>query len=303
MRTKISVIKRGQFTGHTNSIFTLILSVNPNHVYTAGADGYIVEWDLVNKGDGRVICRVPKPVYSLLLLPGAQQLLVGTSGGNLHIIDLTKNKEIKNIELHQQGVFDIKLLGTSVITAGGDGFLSLIDNKTFALINKIKCSNKSARIIAINPKGLDFAVGFSDHLIRIYDKETFDLKQVLEGHVNSVFALCYSSNGKYLLSGGRDVQLKRWDINDHYKLVNDVAAHTLHINTIVFNPDGNYFITASMDKTIKIWDSETFELLKVVDKVRNDSHLNSINKLLWVKNAQFASISDDKMMMLWELNS
>lgn len=303
MRTKISVNKTGHFSGHTNSIFTLILSMNPNHVYTAGADGYIVEWDLLNKGDGVVICRLTKPVYSMLLLPESQQLLVGTSGGNLHVIDLTQNKEIKNIELHQQGIFDMKLLGTSVITAGGDGLLTLIDAKTFALKSKIKSSNKSARAIAINPNGLDFAVGFSDHLIRIYDANTFDLIQELKGHTNSVFTLCYSPNGQYLLSGGRDVQLKRWEVKEQYQLINNIAAHTLHINHIVFNPDGNYFVTASMDKTIKIWHSETFELLKVVDKVRNDSHLNSINKLLWVKSAQFASISDDKIMMLWELIS
>ncbi|MDP1726841.1 MAG: WD40 repeat domain-containing protein [Bacteroidota bacterium] len=303
MRTKISVIKTGHFSGHTNSIFTLILSIKPDHIYTAGADGYIVEWDLLNKGDGVVICRLPKPVYSLLLLPETQQLLAGTSSGNLHVIDLSQNKEIKNIELHQLGIFDMKLLGASVITVGGDGFLSRVDCKTFALINKIKTSTKSARVIAINPNGLDFAVGFSDHLIRIYDVVSFDLKQVLTGHTNSVFALCYSPDSQYLLSGGRDVQLKRWAVNEPYQLVNDVAAHTLHINTIAFNTDGTLFITGSMDKSIKIWDSHTFELLKVVDKLRKDSHLNSVNKLLWVKNAQFASISDDKMMMLWELIS
>jgi WD40 repeat protein len=58
-----------------------------------------------------------------------------------------------------------------------------------------------------------------------------------------------------------------------------------------------------MDKTIKIWDAKTFTLLKVIDKVRNQSHSTSVNKLLWLDNQNLASVSDDKMSMLWEVKN
>jgi WD40 repeat protein len=118
-----------------------------------------------------------------------------------------------------------------------------------------------------------------------------------------VFTLSYSKDGKYLISGGRDAMLKVWDVENDFELLHDIPAHTLHINTIVFNPENTLLATGSMDKTIKIWDAKTFTLLKVIDKVRNQSHSTSVNKLLWLDNQNLASVSDDKMSMLWEVKN
>jgi WD40 repeat protein len=58
-----------------------------------------------------------------------------------------------------------------------------------------------------------------------------------------------------------------------------------------------------MDKSIKIWDLHDFSLLKVVDKMRNESHVNSVNKIAWVNAIEFVSISDDKKLIHWRLIS
>ncbi len=303
MQKKISITKIGQFAGHVNSIYSILPSFQENKVYTGGADGYVVEWDLNSKGDGLMICRLPKPIYSMLVLPLSKLLLVGTASGNLHVIDLNQNAEIKNIELHSLGILDLSLLDSQIISAGGDGIIGVLDANDFKVIRMMKASEKSARVLTTNARSGEVAVGFSDHRIRIYDAKTWELKQVLHEHTNSVFALTYSPDGQYLLSGGRDVQLKRWKTGLVYQLMNDLPAHNLHINQIAFCPDGRYFITVSMDKTIKIWDSKSFELLKVIDKVRNDSHINSVNKVYWVNQTHFATVSDDKLLMFWKLNS
>ena len=59
------------------------------------------------------------------------------------------------------------------------------------------------------------------------------------------------------------------------------------------------FATVSMDKTLKIWDAITFDLLKVVDKARNEAHVTSINKLIWLNNSELLTGSDDKQIMHW----
>ncbi|MBC7382525.1 MAG: WD40 repeat domain-containing protein [Bacteroidia bacterium] len=303
MSKQITVKKIAQFAGHTGSIYMLLSSLNENKIITGGADGNVVEWELNANRDGLLICQMPKPVYSLLILASKMQLLVGTASGNLHVIDLGNNKEVRNIELHKLGIFDIKLLGENIITSGGDGFIGVLNRVDFKLVKLFKASEKSARVIALHPDQQSFAVGFSDHIIRIYNAQNYMLLQELQDHTNSVFALSYSPCGRYLLSGGRDVNLKRWDVLNEYKLINTVVAHNLHINSIAFDPTGEFFVTASMDKTIKIWDSETFKLLKVLEKDRNQSHHFSVNKVIWINNNHFASVSDDKIMMVWEVIS
>jgi WD40 repeat protein len=143
------------------------------------------------------------------------------------------------------------------------------------------------------------AVGFSDHKIRVYQLTDFTLLNTLDAHTNSVFTVAFTNDGKELLSGGRDVMLRSWLVNQNYKLDVDVAAHNLHINHIAFNPSGKLFATVSMDKTIKIWATEKFQLLKVVDKFKYDGHLSSVNKCLWFDDETLLTGSDDRTIMMW----
>lgn len=298
---KIKISKIAHFSGHKDAIFALGYGLTQDLFYSGGADGYIVEWDLINKGDGKLLVRVPNPVYTFCLHKEAQLLFCGTASGNLHVIDLKQRKEIRNIEAHTLGIFDIKIIGNLLITAGGDGKVKLWNLPLLSLVKELAFSEKSARVLAIHPEGTQMAAGYSDFHIRIFNTADFSSIQTIPAHHNSVFALSYSPDGDALLSGGRDVMLRNWDMNNNCALTQDIPAHNLHINAIAFNPSGELFATVSMDKTLKIWQAQTFELLKVADKIKSDGHLSSVNKVLWISNTQLLTCSDDRSIILWEL--
>jgi WD40 repeat protein len=133
MLKKIKITKLNQFTGHKDCVYSLSPSINDNCFYSGAGEGYVVEWNLLEKTDGILICQVPRPVYSLLLLKNKKQLLIGSAQGNLHVVDLTINKEIKNIEAHTLGIFDIKLHNNTIITSGGDGKINIFNADDFTL--------------------------------------------------------------------------------------------------------------------------------------------------------------------------
>jgi len=299
---KISVTKIANFTGHGGSIYALYVSPISKHVYTGANDGYVVEWDLLKPAEGRLLCRLNQPVYSIYLNEERQQLWIGVASGNIHIVDLKTKEELKNLEVHKLGIFDIKEEGGLIYAAGGDGCVSVWNADTMELLQLKKFSEKSARVIALNPKGDFLAVGFSDHSIAILSKNFELVYQKLTAHQNSVFSLAYTPDGQYLLSGGRDAMLKIWEFGPDLKIAKEIAAHNLHVHCISVQKEGNYFLTSSMDKTIKIWSLQDFSLLKVIDKLRNESHTNSINKISWVNEYEFVSIGDDKVMIFWRLN-
>lgn len=58
-----------------------------------------------------------------------------------------------------------------------------------------------------------------------------------------------------------------------------------------------------MDKTIKLWEAENMDLLKVIDYQKNESHQSSVNKILWIDRKRFISCSDDKKIILFEINN
>lgn len=273
--------------------------MDPHTFFSGADDGYVVEWNHLTKGDGKLLVQVNRPVYSIYLDAENNQLLCGTASGNLHVIDLERRKETRNIEAHTLGLYDIKATENHIITSGGDGHVCIWDKTKLTLNKTILGSDKSARVIALNPNGKEFAVGFSDHHIRIYSTDNFEQLYAIKAHTNSVFALTYSPDGTHLYSGGRDVMLKSWDLRNAFENRLDIPAHTLHINAIAFSPNGKLYATVSMDKTLKLWDAATDKLLKVIDKARNEGHITSVNKLLWLNDQELLTCSDDRTVMMW----
>jgi WD40 repeat protein len=298
---RITVTKIAHFSGHKGAVFTLENSVNENCFYSGGDDGYVAEWNMSTKGDGKLIVQTPRPVYSLCCDREIEMLYCGTAAGNLHVVDLKSGKEIRNIEAHTLGLYDIKQTKDRLYTAGGDGRVCVWRKSDMALLHIQQYSDKSARVISIHPELDEIAVGYSDFKIRLMKAADSTLLAKLDAHNNSVFALSYSPDGNYLLSGGRDVMLRSWKRSDGYSMEMDIPAHRLQIKCITFSPDRMLFATCSMDKTIKIWDGHTFQLIKVIDKERNDSHINCINKIIWMNDRTLVSCSDDKQVMGFEL--
>jgi WD40 repeat protein len=157
--SKLSISKIAHFSGHKGSIFSLCQGLEPHTFFSGADDGFVVEWNTTTKGDGKLIVQVNRPVYSLYLDSHKKQLLCGAASGNLHVIDLNIGKEIRNIEAHTLGIFDIKATEDHLITTGGNGTICIWDKNNLTLLHTIQASDKSARVIALHPTQKEFAVG------------------------------------------------------------------------------------------------------------------------------------------------
>lgn len=318
----LQVQKIAQLTGHNASIFALAAESGAQHFLSAAGDGWVVRWDLGNPASptaslqrpqavGKLIAKVETQIFSMLNLPDYNKLVVGNMNGGVHWVDLENPEATKNIAHHQKGVFDILRVGESVFTIGGEGKITRWSVGEGRSLESLHLSNQSLRcvdfLVRHNDDGggslshNEIAIGASDNNIYLLNTDSLELKKTIKNaHDNSVFAVKYSPDGRYLLSGGRDAHLKIWDTKNDFQLVNAQPAHWFTINDLVFHPAGHWFATASRDKTIKIWDAKTFELLKVLDTIRDGCHVNSVNRLLWLENF-LISCSDDRSIIVWEI--
>ncbi len=298
------VQKLDTFGGHREGVYALEPAKEAGSFFSAGGDGLVVRWQLARPDLGDLIARVPASVYALAYDPARNWLWVAQNYQGIHRVNPDRKETEGSLRLTSAAIYDIKRYENQLFVALGDGVVVVVEAEQLAVRKHLKASDKSARSIAVNPVSGEFAVAYSDHMIRIFDLETLNLKRVLTGHVNSVFTVAYSPDGRYLMSGSRDAHLKVWVVNDSYALAEDIVAHMFSINHIVFNPDGTLFATASMDKSIKIWNAETFRLLKVVDRARHAGHGTSVNRLLWeAGQAQLLSASDDRTISVWSVNT
>ncbi|MBC6411298.1 MAG: WD40 repeat domain-containing protein [Ekhidna sp.] len=297
--TNISIKKHNSYLGHTDSIYTLE-QVSDNEFLSAGADGMVILWNLENPGEGKLIVKAPRSIYSLKYDEEEQFLYVGQNGQGIHKIDFNKKKEVGLINFGQHQLFDIEVIDDKLWVALAAGELVVL-SKDLQVLSRKKYSSDRIRNIQVFDNQI--AVSSSDRKIRKINPETFEVTQELTSHKNSVFASKYHPSGKYLASVGRDAHIKVWDVNTNYTLRESIAAHLHTINDLVFRPDGRYFATGSMDKSIKLWDAHNFKLLKVLDKQRHEGHGNSVNALLWMRyNNLLVSCSDDRSISVWEIH-
>jgi WD40 repeat protein len=289
-------------SGHSDCVYALQPGQEPHLFFSGGGDGIVALWDLTNPNVAQQIARLPNSVYALHYHSETNLLVAGHNYEGIHLLDWQEKKELRSLKISAAAIFDIQSFGNTLFVATGDGVVTVVDLESWTIRKKLMHSEKSARVIVVNPILGELSVGYSDHSIRVFDIPDFVLKKEWVAHQNSVFTIGYTSDFKLLISGSRDAKLKAWDVTNNYTQVGEVAAHLYAINHIVFSPDGNHFATSSMDKSIKIWNTAELRLLKVIDKARHAGHGTSVNKLLWTSfNNQLISGSDDRSISVWDI--
>ncbi|MEW6469930.1 MAG: WD40 repeat domain-containing protein [Bacteroidota bacterium] len=300
----IHVNKALTFSGHSAGVFALARAHEPHLFYSGSSDRFIALWNMELGTAEKFSAQLPSYIYALLYIKEKNYLAAGTFAGHIHLIDLNKKEEIKILEQHKGALFDLKYLpGQNMLAAaGGDGTLSFTSLDDLACKKIVRLCEEKVRNIALNADSTEAAISCGDGSIRIFGLGNLAEKGRIEAHKLSANIAAYHPNGKYLISGGRDAMMRVWDRMDNFRELSVIPAHNWALYDIVFSPDGSLFATASRDKTLKIWDSNSFGLLKVVNKEKNDSHRSSVNKLLWTSyHDLLVSASDDRSIMAWKI--
>lgn len=291
------------FSGHRGPIYSLASGEQAHEFYSAGSDGWVVQWNLQKPDVGKVVAQINGSVYAMK--HDEQGILwVGQNYDGIHGIQLSNQERVFSIALGAHSIYDILFNQNQVWVAHQDGLISVISAENKQLVKHIKASDKSVRTLRLLPQNR-IAAAYSDGYIRIFNSK-FELENAWKAHEGSVFGLHYWENEQVLISVGKDARIKKWNMSKitvSFQPESEVIAHMYAIHDVAFHPKLPLFASASMDKTIKIWDAEDLILLKVIDAARYGGHKNSVNKLIWTPfEDQLVSASDDKNISIWKIH-
>ena len=112
-----------------------------------------------------------------------------------------------------------------------------------------------------------FASASGDRTIIVWDRETFEKLEVLEGHVKAVTTVSWSRYSSSLASGSRDRTVRVWDTDTGISEV--LQGHTFDVLQVFFSLDDKRVFSASRDGTIRLWSLKLctgFRLLELYKK-------------------------------------
>lgn len=291
---KLQVEIESLLIGHDNSLYALAES--DEFIFTGGSGHLIAAWPKKNIEDKFALAKIEHPVYQFKTFK--DRLYIGQTNGALMIIDCQSKQIEHNIKLHEKPIFDILIEKNFLLTLGGDGVLKILDTN-LQLYQSITVSNKSLRQGVITDNFLWIAS--SDGCLIKINLDDFSIQEKYPLHQKSVFAIAITEN--FIVSAGRDACMIIQDKNSE-EVIHKIPAHQSTINALAINKEKSLLASASKDKTIKIWDTQTWQLLKVINYEKYGYHSNSVNKIIWLDDHKsLISISDDRLGVIWKIQS
>jgi WD40 repeat protein len=203
-----------------------------------------------------IICKAP--VAEIRWIPGSENLfLAAHHDGTLVVYD--KEKEDAAFTPEEAGLANGTTNGTSERDPGIQVNKSVHSkNQKTNPVSFWKISNQKINAFAFSPDSRHLAVVSEDGSLKIIDYLNERLLDLFPSYYGGLLSVCWSLDGKYVLTGGQDDLVSIWSVADS-TLVARCQGHDSWVTSVAFDPwrcdDKNYrFGSVGEDGKLLLWD-------------------------------------------------
>jgi WD40 repeat protein len=245
----------------------MLLAVAPDgkQLATVSLPDTIILWDTASgKEKHRLTLQERDEVRCLGYSPDGQRLAIGYTNGGLRIWDPSAGKVVKQIATPRDARAVAYSRDGKTLAVGSVDAIVLYNADTYQPVRQYAKLNDTVACLAFAPDGRHLAAGMFANNIRLFDltqpKEKTDIEpRALEGHQGVVYGICWSTNGRCLVSAGFDKTVRLWEFVNGQQIAK-WTGHDGEVSAVAFHPLGRKVVSASRDTTLLIWDATTMGL-------------------------------------------
>jgi WD40 repeat protein len=226
---------------------------------TASTPDTVILW---NATTGKEVKRFAAPehdeVRSLACSPVGGKVAVGYTAGGVRVFDLTTGAVHKQIPMPRGARAVAYSRDGKLLAVGTEDAIAIYDANTYQVQRTYPKLNDTVACLAFAPDGRTLAAGMFANNVRLFDltqpKERTDVEpRTLDGHLGVVNALCWSVNGRCLVTAGFDRTVRLWEfVNGN--LIATWSGHAGEATAVVSHPSGRTVVSGSRDTTLLTWD-------------------------------------------------
>jgi WD40 repeat protein/tRNA A-37 threonylcarbamoyl transferase component Bud32 len=287
------------FHDHRGAVNSAVMGQEERTLYTAGADGELLAWD-VARGRSQRLGRHGAEVLDLAISPDGAWL--GSVGRNrtVRVIEIATGR-IRFFHGQTDQVDDIEFSpdSSTIATAGRDGEVRLWELPTGAS-RLLRGHQGEVFALTFAPSGRELATAGTDGTVRIWDIGANMLARsetpvrVLRGHAGPVLQVVWSRDGAWLASAGGDHTARVWEMDPSSGRV--LGGHRDLVHALTFAADGSRLATASQDRTVRLWNGIDGRVTELTGQTDIVNHLAASPDARWL-----AATSVDGSVRLWNL--
>ncbi len=188
-----------------------VLSRDSKFLVTASFDGVVRLWDLAGSKQMQAFSGHRSRVDGVAYKNSTKEILsVGDSTLRIwKIADSVASKIIRFNSAPFRVVIDPS--ENRAYVGFNNGTVSVIDTRLWEEVGKFSCNN-GIQEVSLSADG-SMSAAFCGSKIEVWDTRSATRRLILSGHEKSGYGLCFSDDGKYLISGSYDQTFKLWDLS------------------------------------------------------------------------------------------
>jgi WD40 repeat protein/serine/threonine protein kinase/formylglycine-generating enzyme required for sulfatase activity len=227
-----------RLTDHTGSVRSAVFEPDGQHFITTGWDYTIRRWRLADRRQVGIIPTNGHAAYRSRLLPSGRLVTCGLDQ-TVRIWDIIDGRELQGSSRQSKPIVGLAIThdGKSALTGTWDGVLSHWNLDKLSDSRPIGADAGTVWDIAFSPDETQAAVADFRGPVDLWDVKKGERLAQLGKHEGGALAVAYFSEGKKLLSAGRDGKLKQWDVAAR-KLLREQSFPGVWIESFAISPDG-----------------------------------------------------------------
>lgn len=260
--------------GHETELTDIAYSPNGELIATTDYAGTLIVWDasgrneryMLSEGEGAAL-------YDVNFSPDSKYIIISDNALQTVVLVAQTGKVIAAQNFHTD------IVSRAVYSPDG-AFMASASSDNTVIVNSVTASaTLFGKSISADPDSVDV----NKIMFRLTDSE-------------DVNAVVYTPDGKYLVTGNDEGEIKVWDANpvSGYEWTG-FRPHTARIDGMEFSPDGEHYVTAARDGKAFIWsltDQTSIELV---------GHESSIQDVAYNSDGtQIVTGGFDGLAILWD---